>query len=87
MDGFDHHCDHAAGDDAGRRCRRRESDDERYMHLHGKMLRLPLVGREIPVVADDWAKPEFGTGAVKVTPAHDPNDFAIGQRHNLPPSP
>jgi valyl-tRNA synthetase len=48
------------------------------------MLRLPLAGREIPVVADDWANPEFGTGAVKVTPAHDPNDFAIGQRHNLP---
>jgi len=50
----------------------------------GKMLRLPLVGREIPVIADDWANPEFGTGAVKVTPAHDPNDFAIGQRHDLP---
>jgi len=64
--------------------------DERYVALQGKMLRLPLSGvnggaeREIPVVADDWAKPEFGTGAVKVTPAHDPNDFAIGQRHNLP---
>jgi valyl-tRNA synthetase len=64
--------------------------DERYFALHGKMLRLPLSGvdggadREIPIVTDDWAKPEFGTGAVKVTPAHDPNDFAIGQRHNLP---
>jgi len=58
--------------------------DERYTALIGKMLRLPLVGREIPVLADDWAKPEFGTGAVKVTPAHDPNDFAIGQRHSLP---
>jgi valyl-tRNA synthetase len=58
--------------------------DERYTALIGKMLRLPLVGREIPVIADDWAKPEFGTGAVKVTPAHDPNDFAIGQRHSLP---
>ena len=57
--------------------------DERYTALVGKLLRLPLVGREIPVVADDWAKPEFGTGAVKVTPAHDPNDYAIGKRHNL----
>ena len=64
--------------------------DERYKHLIGRSLRLPLsavVGksdREIPILADDWANPEFGTGAVKVTPAHDPNDFAIGQRHNLP---
>jgi valyl-tRNA synthetase len=58
--------------------------DARYTHLHGKMLRLPLTDREIPIVADDWASPEFGTGAVKVTPAHDPNDFAIGQRHKLP---
>ncbi|WP_263381896.1 valine--tRNA ligase [Granulicella arctica] len=64
--------------------------DERYLGLHGKFVRLPLSGvdggpdREIPILADDWAKPEFGTGAVKVTPAHDPNDFAIGQRHNLP---
>jgi len=58
--------------------------DERYKHLVGKTLTLPLVGREIPILADDWAKPEFGTGAVKVTPAHDANDFAIGQRHNLP---
>ena len=58
--------------------------DERYQALIGKMLTLPLTGRDIPVVADDWAKPEFGTGAVKVTPAHDPNDFAIGQRHALP---
>jgi valyl-tRNA synthetase len=57
--------------------------DERYTHLIGKLLKVPLVGREIPVIADDWAKPEFGTGAVKVTPAHDPNDFAIGQRHAL----
>jgi valyl-tRNA synthetase len=59
-------------------------DDERYKKFVGKTLVLPLVGREIPVVADEWANPEFGTGAVKVTPAHDPNDFAIGQRHNLP---
>jgi valyl-tRNA synthetase len=57
--------------------------DERYQGLIGKTLRLPLVGREIPVIADDWVKSDFGTGAVKVTPAHDPNDFAIGQRHKL----
>jgi valyl-tRNA synthetase len=65
-------------------------DDPRYVALHGKLLRLPLSGinsgpdREIPIVADSWANPEFGTGAVKVTPAHDPNDFAIGERHKLP---
>ena len=59
-------------------------DDERYVHLHGKHLRLPLVGREIPIIADDYVSREFGTGAVKITPAHDPNDFALGQRHNLP---
>jgi valyl-tRNA synthetase len=58
--------------------------DERYAHLHGKMLRLPLTGREIPVITDSWVSRDFGTGAVKVTPAHDPNDFALGQRHNLP---
>jgi valyl-tRNA synthetase len=58
--------------------------DERYAALIGKELALPLTNRRIPIVADDWANPEFGTGAVKVTPAHDPNDFAIGQRHNLP---
>ncbi len=58
--------------------------DERYRHLVGKLLQLPLTGREIPIVADDWADPEFGTGAVKVTPAHDANDFALGQRHGLP---
>ena len=59
-------------------------EDERYTHLHGKKLRLPLVGREIPIVLDDWVSRDFGTGAVKVTPAHDPNDFALGQRHHLP---
>jgi valyl-tRNA synthetase len=59
-------------------------EDERYLHLHGKMLRLPLVGREIPVILDEWVSLDFGTGAVKVTPAHDPNDFAIGERHHLP---
>jgi valyl-tRNA synthetase len=59
-------------------------EDERYAHLHGKKLRLPLIGREIPIILDDWVSREFGTGAVKVTPAHDPNDFALGQRHHLP---
>ncbi|MBC9716327.1 valine--tRNA ligase [Streptomyces sp. TRM66268-LWL] len=58
-------------------------DDERYAHLIGKQIKLPLTDRSIPVVADTHVDPEFGTGAVKVTPAHDPNDFAIGQRHNL----
>jgi valyl-tRNA synthetase len=58
--------------------------DERYTHLHGKFVLLPLMGREIPIVTDDLAQPEFGTGAVKVTPAHDPNDFQAGLRHNLP---
>ena len=57
--------------------------DKRYQHLHGQKLLLPLMDREIPVIADDFADPEFGTGAVKVTPAHDPNDFEIGLRHNL----
>src|SRR5271170_469838 len=59
-------------------------DDERYIPLHGKMLRLPLSGREIPIVTDSWVSRDFGTGAVKVTPAHDPNDFALGERHHLP---
>jgi valyl-tRNA synthetase len=59
-------------------------DDERYRHLVGKQIKLPLTDRTIPVVADTHVDPEFGTGAVKVTPAHDPNDFAIGQRHDLP---
>ncbi|MFF7195919.1 valine--tRNA ligase [Streptomyces sp. NPDC008079] len=58
-------------------------DDERYRHLVGKRIKLPLTDRTIPVVADTHVDPEFGTGAVKVTPAHDPNDFAIGQRHGL----
>jgi len=58
--------------------------DERYKKLVGKKLRLPLMDREIPIVAYDFADPQFGSGAVKVTPAHDPNDFAIGLRHNLP---
>ena len=59
-------------------------EDERYAHLHGRKLRLPLMDREIPVITDEWVSREFGTGAVKVTPAHDPNDFALGERHHLP---
>jgi valyl-tRNA synthetase len=58
--------------------------DERYTHLHGKRVLLPLMNREIPIITDELAQPEFGTGAVKVTPAHDPNDFQAGKRHNLP---
>ena len=58
--------------------------DERYTHLHGKKVLLPLMNREIPIITDDLAQPEFGTGAVKVTPAHDANDFEAGLRHNLP---
>jgi valyl-tRNA synthetase len=58
--------------------------DERYTHLHGKNVLLPLMQREIPIITDELAQPEFGTGAVKVTPAHDPNDFEAGKRHNLP---
>ena len=58
--------------------------DERYAHLVGKTLRLPLVDREIPIIADDYVDIEFGTGAVKITPAHDPNDYQVGKRHNLP---
>jgi valyl-tRNA synthetase len=58
--------------------------DERYTHLHGKSVMLPLMNREIPIITDELAQPEFGTGAVKVTPAHDPNDFEAGKRHNLP---
>ncbi len=59
-------------------------DDPRYTHLVGRTVELPLTGRRIPVVADDHVDPAFGTGAVKVTPAHDPNDFEIGRRHDLP---
>lgn len=59
-------------------------DDERYRHLVGKTLTIPLVGREIPVVADAYVDMEFGTGVVKITPAHDPNDFEVGKRHGLP---
>ncbi|HEX4135430.1 MAG TPA: valine--tRNA ligase [Bryobacteraceae bacterium] len=58
--------------------------DERYRDLHGRMVRLPLMDREIPIILDDIADPEFGTGVVKITPAHDMNDFEAGKRHNLP---
>lgn len=58
--------------------------DDRYQHLVGKEVELPLTGRKIPILEDDYVDMEFGTGCVKVTPAHDPNDFEIGQRHNLP---
>jgi valyl-tRNA synthetase len=58
-------------------------EDERYKHLIGKTVKLPIVGREIPIVGDDYVDMEFGSGAVKITPAHDPNDFEIGNRHNL----
>ena len=58
-------------------------DDERYKHLVGTQVMLPLSDREIPIIADSYVDPKFGTGAVKITPAHDPNDFEVGQRHNL----
>ena len=59
-------------------------EDDRFKELHGKLIRLPLVGREIPIIADEYSDPEKGTGAVKITPAHDFNDFDVGKRHNLP---
>ena len=59
-------------------------DDERYKDIVGKKALLPLVNKEIPIVADYYVDKEFGTGAVKITPAHDPNDFEVGKRHNLP---
>src|SRR4029077_7505510 len=58
-------------------------DDERYARLIGETAILPLVGRRLPIIADDYVKPEFGTGALKITPGHDPNDFEIGRRHGL----
>jgi valyl-tRNA synthetase len=58
--------------------------DDRYKHLIGKSLVLPIIGREIPIIADDYVEKEFGSGAVKITPAHDPNDFEVGLRHDLP---
>ncbi len=59
-------------------------NDERYTHLIGKTVMLPFVDREIPIIADDYVEMDFGTGVVKITPAHDPNDFEVGKRHNLP---
>ena len=59
-------------------------DDKRYQHLIGKMVKLPLTDREIPIIADSYVDKEFGTGVVKITPAHDPNDFEVGKRHHLP---
>jgi valyl-tRNA synthetase len=59
-------------------------DDERYRHLVGRTIRMPITGRDIPVIADPYVDPAFGTGALKITPAHDPNDFEMGRRHGLP---
>src|SRR3546814_11577312 len=59
-------------------------EDERYAHLVGKTVLLPLTNREIPIVADDYVDREFGTGCVKITPAHDFNDYALGHSHQLP---
>ncbi|MFQ5470574.1 MAG: valine--tRNA ligase [Gammaproteobacteria bacterium] len=59
-------------------------DDERYQHIIGKTIKLPLTEREIPIIADEYVDPEFGTGCVKITPAHDFNDYAMGERHDLP---
>jgi valyl-tRNA synthetase len=59
-------------------------EDDRYKHLIGQLIVLPIVGREIPIIADEYVDKEFGSGAVKITPAHDPNDFEVGERHSLP---
>ncbi|NIN35704.1 MAG: class I tRNA ligase family protein, partial [Gammaproteobacteria bacterium] len=59
-------------------------DDDRYQELIGKEVELPLTGRTIPVIADNYVDPEFGTGCVKITPAHDFNDYTVGHRHDLP---
>ncbi|OMF31659.1 valine--tRNA ligase [Paenibacillus sp. FSL H8-0548] len=59
-------------------------EDDRYKHLIGKFIVLPIIGREIPIIADEYVDKEFGSGAVKITPAHDPNDFEVGERHSLP---
>ncbi|WP_350583021.1 hypothetical protein, partial [Pseudomonas sp. HY2-MNA-CIBAN-0224] len=58
--------------------------DERYAHLVGKTITLPITGRVVPIVADDYVEKDFGTGCVKITPAHDFNDYELGRRHNLP---
>ena len=57
-------------------------EDERYRHLVGKTVKVPFVDREIPIIADEYVDREFGTGVVKITPAHDPNDFEVGKRHH-----
>ena len=62
-------------------------DDERYRHVVGKEVELPLTGRRIPVIADAYVDKEFGTGSVKITPAHDFNDWEVGERHGLTPLP
>src|SRR5829696_4139952 len=67
-----------------RRGRPPHPDDERFAHLVGRTAILPLVGRELPVIADAHVRPEFGTGCLKITPGHDPADFEIGRRHGLP---
>ena len=59
-------------------------EDERFKKFIGKKVIVPILGREIPVIADEYVSMEFGTGALKITPGHDPNDYAIAQRHNLP---
>ena len=71
------------GDDAGRHGDRRPSRGRRYMRLIGETAILPLVGRRLRIIADPYVKPEFGTGALKITPGHDPNDFEIGRAHGL----
>ena len=83
-DDVHHRRDDAAGDDAGRHRRRGASGGRALKHLIGKNAILPLVGRRIPIVGDDYSDPEKGTGAVKITPAHDFNDFEVGKRHDLP---
>jgi valyl-tRNA synthetase len=59
-------------------------NDERYLHLHGRKVYIPLINREIPVILDEYVTMDFGTGCLKVTPAHDLNDYELGQKHNLP---
>lgn len=59
-------------------------NDERYKHLHGKFAQHPFCNRKLPIIVDEYVDMNFGTGAVKITPAHDPNDYEIGKRHNLP---
>lgn len=59
-------------------------EDERYKHLHGKFVQHPFLNRKIPIVTDEMVERDFGTGAVKITPAHDPNDYEVGKRHKLP---